>query len=295
MTYLPASRYSTVHLAILLAVTLGCSPNIAEVDDNDPNQEEWVELYNGEDLEGWTAKIAHYEAGDNFGDTFRIVDGAIQVNYDAYEDFNDSFGNLFWKDSYSHYRLLVEYRFIGDWLHDTPSWAYRNSGIMFHSQAPETMLAEQDFPISLEAQFLGGLGEGERHTMSVCTPGTEIHLDGEMVASHCTTSTSATYDGDQWVTVEIEVLGSESVRHLADGEVAMEYEDTEIGGPNVDGHDPAMKPDGQSLGEGYIALQSEGSPLEFRRVALLDLTGCMDPSAANYKSYYVNAVQSACE
>jgi hypothetical protein len=263
--------------------------------DNDPNEEQWVELFNGENLDGWTAKIAHYESGDNFGETFRVVDGVIQVNYDAYEDFNESFGNLFWKDSYSHYRLIVEYRFIDTWLHDTPTWAFRNSGIMFHSQAPETMLAEQDFPISLEAQFLGGLGEGERHTMSVCTPGTEIYIGGEMVGSHCTTSTSETYDGDQWVTVEIEVSGSESVRHLAGGGGVMEYQNPEIGGPNVEGHDPAMKPDGQPLGEGYIALQSEGSPLEFRRVAILDLTGCMDPAASNYKSYYVNNDASACE
>jgi hypothetical protein len=295
MSSLLQLRLLALCLVPVVIATIGCVSDQTIESQNDPNEEEWVELFNGEDLNGWQAKIAHYEPGDNFGNTFRVVDGVIQVNYDAYEDFNRSFGNLFWKDSYSHYRLLVEYRFTGEWLHDTPSWAYRNSGIMFHSQAPETMLAEQDFPISLEAQFLGGLGQGERHTMSVCTPGTEIYMDGEKVGSHCTTSTSATFDGDQWVTVEIEVLGSESVRHLADGQVVMEYQDPEIGGPNVEGHDPATKPDGQSLGEGYIALQSEGSPLEFRRVALLNLTGCMTPSASTYKSYYVNSDDSTCQ
>jgi len=262
---------------------------------NDPDQEEWVELFNGKDLDGWTPKIAHHEPGENFGDTFRVVDGAIQVSYDQYTDFNESFGHLFWKDKYSHYRLVVEYRFIGTWLHDTPGWAYRNSGIMFHSQAPETMLQEQNFPISLEAQFLGGLGEGERHTMSLCTPGTEAYQNGEMLKSHCTTSTSKTYDGDQWVTVEIEVHGQASVKHIVEGETVLEYQTPEIGGGTVDGFDPAMKPDGQPLGEGYFALQSEGSPVEFRRVALLNLTGCMDESAKNYKSYYENNDAAACQ
>jgi len=295
MKLLPLPRpFAICSLALLLAA-FGCSPEMPIESQNDPNEEEWVELFNGENLDGWTAKIAHYEPGDNFGDTFRVVDGVIQVNYDAYEGFNNSFGNLFWKDSYSHYRLLVEYRFFGDWLHDTPSWAFRNSGIMFHSQAPETMLAEQDFPISLEAQFLGGLGEGERHTMSVCTPGTEIYMDGEIVDAHCTTSTSATYDGDQWVTVEIEVLGGENFRHIVGGETVMEYQNAEFGGPNVSDHDPAMMPSGEPLTKGYIALQSEGSPLEFRRVAILNLTGCMDAAASNYKSYYVNSDESACE
>lgn len=295
MLYLLPRRSLLFYLVAILIASIGCNSEQTIESQNDPSKEEWAELFNGENLDGWTAKIAHYEPGDNFGDTFEVVDGIIQVRYDAYEGFNRSFGNLFWKDSYSHYRLLVEYRFVGDWLHDTPTWAFRNSGIMFHSQAPETMLAEQDFPISLEAQFLGGLGEGERHTMSVCTPGTDIYMNGEMVEEHCTTSTSQTYDGDQWVTVEIEVLGKDNFRHVVDGKTVMEYQDAEIGGPNVDGHDPAMKTDGEPLGEGYIALQSEGSPLDFRRVALLNLTGCMDPDASNFESYYVNSDESACE
>lgn len=281
--------------AALLIAASACAPEQDEAQSrNDPAKEEWVELFNGKDLEGWTPKIAHYEPGENFGNTFRVADGAIQVNYDRYTDFNDSFGHLFWKDKHSHYRLVVEYRFTGDWLHDTPGWAYRNSGIMFHSQAPGTMLKEQNFPISLEAQFLGGLGEGERHTMSLCTPGTEAYQNGVMLPSHCTTSTSQTYDGDQWVTVEIEVHGGESVKHIVEGETVLEYQTPAIGGGTVDGFDPAMKPDGQALGEGYFALQSEGSPVEFRRVALLNLTGCMDEAAKNYKSYYENNDAAAC-
>jgi len=188
-------------LALLVLSTAACGPAPEAQTQNDPDQEEWVALFNGKDLDGWTPKIAHHEPGENFGDTFRVVDGAIQVNYDQYTDFTDSFGHLFWKDKYSHYRLVIEYRFIGDWLHDTPGWAYRNSGIMFHSQAPETMPQEQNFPISLEAQFLGGLGEGERHPISLSTPGTEAYQNGVLLKSHCTTSASKTYEaisGSRW-------------------------------------------------------------------------------------------------
>lgn len=292
----PLSLFTVVSVALLAALGGCSSPQPVAQSSHDPNTEAWVELFNGKDLDGWTPKIAHHEPGDNFGDTFRVVDGVIQVNYDRYGGrFNNSFGHLFWKDSYSYYRLQVEYRFIGDWLEDTPEWARRNSGIMFHSQAPQTMLQEQDFPICLEAQFLGGLGEGERPTMSVCTPGTEVYRNGEMVSGHCTTSSSPTFDGDQWVTVEINVHGGDDVQHLVDGQVVMEYQDPEIGGGAVNGHDPAMKPDGQRLSEGYFALQSEGSPVEFRRVRLLNLSGCMDANARNYKSYYVNNDAAACE
>lgn len=282
-------------LVLLVWSMAACGPAPEAVTQNDPAKEEWVELFNGTDLDGWTPKIAHYEPGENYGNTFRVVDGAIQVSYDQYTDFNDSFGHLFWKDKYSHYRLVVEYRFTGDWLHDTPGWAYRNSGIMFHSQAPETMLKEQNFPISLEAQFLGGLGEGQRPTMSLCTPGTEAYQNSVILPSHCTTSMSKTYDGDQWVTAEIEVHGHANIKHIVEGETVLAYQTPEIGGAVVDGFDPAMKPDGQPLSGGYFALQSEGSPVEFRRVALLNLTGCMDESAKNYKSYYENNDSAACQ
>ena len=55
-----------------------------------------------------------------------------------------------------------------------------------------------------------------------------------------------------------------------------------------------MKPEGAPLGSGYISLQSEGHPLQFRRVSLLNLKGCMDPQSPNYKSYYVEDDPDAC-
>ena len=246
--------------------------------------ERWEPIFNGKNLDGWVVKLAHHDVGDNFGDTFRVENGVIRVSYDKYPEFGTRFGHLFYRKKLSHFKLRIEYRFVGEQIKDGPSYAKLNSGVMFHSQAPETILKEQNWPISVEAQFLAG----GRTTMNVCTPGTEIFRNGEMVKAHCTNSTSKVYSNEEWVTVELEVLGSEHVRHRIDGTVVLEYEKPMIGGGVAVGFDPAIKKDGTVLTDGYIGLQSESQPVEFRRVELLNLSGCMNPKAKNYQSYYVN-------
>ena len=268
-----ANRVIACVLAGLVAT--GCS---AEVES-----ESWIELFNGRDLDDWVVKIRGYESGDNFANTFRVEDGLLTVAYDGYDRFDDKFGHIFYREPYSHYRLLVEYRFIGEQLPDAPGWATRNSGVMLHSQDPASMPADQDFPISIEVQFLGGLGDGNsRPTANMCSPGTHIVYQGQLDETHCIESSSPTLDGDQWVTVEVLVLGDERIVHYVDGEQVMEYEKPTYGGGVVSGHRPEMKPDGQPLASGYISLQSESHPIQFRRVAILDLTACMasdDPEA----------------
>jgi len=257
--------------------------------------EDWVELFNGRNLDGWVVKIAGHELGDNYGDTFRVgKDGVIQVSYDKYEKFGARFSHLFYKKKLSYYRLAMEYRFVGEQMKDGPGYARLNSGVMIHSQAPETILKDQDWPISVEAQFLGNDGKLARHTMNVCTPGTEIFMNGAMVKPHCVQSNSKVLSGADWVKVEVEVLGSEKVRHKVDGEVVLEYETPQIGGGVANRFDPAIKVDGKILSEGYIGLQSESHPVEFRNVRLLELKGCMDPKAANYRAYYVARDDSRC-
>lgn len=252
------------------------------------DEEEWVALFNGQDLNDWIAKIRRHPVGENFRNTFRVEDGLFTVSYDGYDEFDEQFGHVFYKDPFSHYRLIVEYRFIGEYLADTPEWAYRNSGVMVHSQDPETMPPDQDFPISLEVQFLGGLSDGNpRPTGNMCSPGTHIEYAGKFNDTHCINSTSPTFDGDQWVVAEVLVLGADRIVHYINGEAVIEYENTTFGGGVVSGHRPEMKPDGESIGEGYISLQSEGHPIQFRRVELLNLKGCMDPKASNHKRYFV--------
>jgi hypothetical protein len=230
----------------------------------------WVQLFNGKDLDGWTPKITRYPLGENFGNTFRVEDGVIKVSYDKYTHFAERFGHLFYKTKFSHYYLAVEYRFVGEQAPGGPAWALRNSGVMLHCQAPETMTRYQDFPISIEGQFLGGAATGVRTTSNLCTPGTEAFRNGTMIPGHCLNSTSETYRGDQWVRAEFEVNGS-SIKHIIDGKVVLEYQQTQIGGGQVTHFDPAAKKDGTALTEGYISLQSESHPIEFRKVEIAEI------------------------
>ena len=256
--------------------------------------EDWIQLFNGKNLDGWTPKIRGHELGDNFGNTFRVVNGAMQTGYEAYGQFNERFGHIFYKDPFSYYRLAVEYRFVGEQSEGGPGWAIRNSGLMLHSPAPETMGKDQNFPISIEVQLLGGLAGGERTTANLCTPGTHVVRDGKLLTRHCTNSTSETYRGEQWVRTEILVLGSSVFRHYVEGDLVLEYEMPQYGGRNVEGHDPKDQPDGELMSGGYISLQSESHPVEFRKVELLNLAGCMDPKAKNYKDYFVKSEPTTC-
>jgi hypothetical protein len=233
----------------------------------------WIPLFNGKDLNDWFVKIQHHDVGVNFGNTFRIEDSMIRVNYDQYGEFNDQFGHLYYKTPFSYYHLKLEYRFVGELQRGAPSYTLRNSGVMYHSQDPRTMPKEQDWPISIEMQFLGGLSDGKpRTTGNMCSPGTHIVYEGKLDTRHCINSTSKTYDGDQWVKAELIVLGDSLITHIINGDTVMQYSKPQIGGPVVNRYDPAIKQDGKMLNTGFIALQSEGQPVDFRRIYLKDLS-----------------------
>mgnify|MGYP002047630688 CR=1 FL=1 len=125
-------------------------------DDAAAKGQGWIQMFNGRDLSGWTPKIKGYAAGENFGDTFRVVDGLLTVNYEHYDAFDRRFGHLFYKTEFSNYRLRAEYRFVGPQVKGGRGWAFRNSGLMIHGQPVATMGKDQDFPVSIEVQLLGG-------------------------------------------------------------------------------------------------------------------------------------------
>jgi hypothetical protein len=234
-------------------------------------QEEWRSLFNGRDLTGWTPKIRHHESGDNFADTFRVADGMIQVRYDGYDTFDERFGHLFFEKPFTDYRLRFEYRFVGEQCPGAPGWALRNSGLMAHGQSPESMALDQEFPVSLEMQILGGDGEHPRHTGNLCTPGTHVVMNDKLHTPHCQNSTSDTYHGDQWVTAEFEAHGDGTIRHFINGQLVLEYVQ-----PQYDPRDPTAKPlikaaGGKlAIGGGTISLQSEGHPVDFRNIEILE-------------------------
>src|SRR4051812_4848894 len=255
---------------MVVGLALGGAVDAVAQDDADKGKGGWISLFNGKDLEGWTVKIKGYDRDDNYANTFRVEDGVLKVSYDGYDTFAGKFGHLFTKDKFANYRLRIEYRFVGDQCPGGPSWALRNSGAMFHSQSPESMAKDQDFPVSIEAQFLGGGAQGQRPTANVCTPGTNIVMDGKLITRHCTNSRSETLRGDQWVTVEVEVHGNGSIKHIVNGRTVLEYEK-----PQLDENDPLarklIKDGDKMLREGYIALQAESHPIEFRKVEILPL------------------------
>src|SRR5690606_23494745 len=275
----------------LFAAAAGPRPVAAQGE----HAEDWIALFNGRDLDGWVPKIRGHELGDNYAETFRVEDGLLTVSYDGYADFGRRFGHLFHRMPFSHYRLRIEYRFVGEPAPNVEEWAYRNSGVMRHAQPPETMAGEQHVTISAALRSLAGPGDGAaRPTGSMCAPGTHVVFRGRLDETHCIQGEAPTIDGDRWVTAEALVLGGERIVHLIDGEPVIEYGGIVYGGGVVSGHRPEMKPDGEPLERGYIALQSEGHPIQFRRVELLNLKGCMDPGARNYRSHYVEPDPAAC-
>lgn len=236
-------------------------------------KENWIQLFNGKNLDGWTPKIRYHDLGENYANTFRVEDGLLKVRYDGYKNFNETFGHLFYKDQFSHYRLRVEYRFVDRQCEGGPGWAVRNSGMMIHGELPSTMTKDQDFPASIEVQILGGDGKNARPTANLCTPGTNVVMDNMLIERHCTNSNSATYHGDGWVTVEVEVRGNEIVRHWVDGKNVLEYSAPQLDPRDAHSKELIEKANGQKmLSSGTISLQSESHPVDFRKVELLDLS-----------------------
>ena len=256
---------------VIITLTVGCKNNASE--GVNTSSEVWVQLFNGKDLSNWKVKIRGHMMNDNFKNTFRVVDGVLQVNYDEYDEFKDSFGHLFYDKKFTNYRLRLEYRFTGDQLPDGAGWATRNSGVMLHCQKPETMGLNQTFPVCVEGQFLGGLDDGPRSTGNLCTPGTNVVIENELVTNHCISSNSETYNGDQWVQAEFLVMNDSIIKHIINGKTVLTYNKPQLGNGGIDGieQDKWDVPDGTPLTSGYIALQSESHPVEFRKIEILEM------------------------
>lgn len=299
--------YSRLTTLLILMIFISCqSPSTS----NNPDEEVWMSLFNGKDLAGWDIKITGREVGDNFQNTYVVQDSMIRISYDEYEEFGDAFGHMYYQQPFSHYKLRFDYRFTGEQLKGGATWNVRNSGIMLHSQSAQSNELAQTFPVSVELQLLGGLDEGERTTANVCTPGTAVVMGDTVNYTHCISSTSQTYHGDQWVHAEAIVMGGEYMIFLVEGDTVLSFDFPQIGGGFVGSReekadwetvggitrDQQMWKDqaGEILTEGYIALQAESHPIDFKNIELLDLCGCKDPKATNYKSYYVKDAPEKC-
>lgn len=234
------------------------------------NTSEWISLFNGKDLSGWTPKIAGQPLGENHKNTFRVEDGVLKISYDQYTVFNNDFGHLFYEQPFSNYHLRLEYRFTGDQTPGAPDWALRNAGVMFHSQAPKSMRVDQSFPVCVELQVLGGNGKDPRPTGNMCSPGSHITLDGKLVSDHCILSHSDTFHGDQWVRLEL-IVNDGKIRHIINGKTVMEYSNPILDEKDADAKALLQAGAPLQMTSGYLALQAEGHNIEYRKIEILPL------------------------
>ncbi len=260
-------KYIYIFSALILTglVFISAKENYKAANDS---KEKWIPLFNGKNLNNWVIKIKGHPLNDNYKNTFRVKNGKLCVSYDQYKSFDNSFGHIFFNKPFSNYKLRLQYRFIGKQLKGGAGWAERNSGVTIHSQSAESMLTDQDFPVSVEVQLLGGLNDGkERPTGNVCTPGTHIHMNGKLITEHCVSSSSGTFNGNQWVNLEILVLNDSLIKHFINGKEVISYTKPVIGGD----FNTLKDQEGLPLKNGYICLQSESHPVEFRNIELMEL------------------------
>ncbi|GAA4279778.1 3-keto-disaccharide hydrolase [Gaetbulibacter aestuarii] len=272
-------QLTTIGLSLVLLLGLSCkqsdkksSESGSETPIENQAPEKWTSIFNGKDLDGWHVKIKGHELDDNYKNTFRVEDGVMKVSYDQYDEFHNAFGHIFYEAPFSNYKFRLQYRFVGEQAKGGEAWGYKNSGIMLHCQSPESMLVDQNFPVSLEFQLLGGLKEDEqRPTGNLCTPGTNVIMDNELITEHCINSAADTYYDNQWITAEV-IVSNDTITHYINGKPVITYSHPTYGGQYLDGASEAIQAkDGQHLTSGYISLQSESHPIEFKNIEIQQL------------------------
>jgi hypothetical protein len=93
-----------------------------------------------------------------------------------------------------------------------------------------------------------------------------VFYNGAFTEEHCISSTSKNYYDGEWVTLDIIVHGSKAIYHVIDGDTVLTYTNPQVGGMLLPENYPV--PSGTFLEDGYIALQAEGTPIDFRKVEL---------------------------
>ena len=119
------------------------------------------------------------------------------------------------------------------------------------------METDQKFPDSIEFQFLGQDASGTRPTGSICTPGTYIDKDGQTIKKHVIKSSFAAPPAGEWVVAEA-VCKDGELQHIINGEVVVSYSN-----PRTD--------DGAPVTHGWISLQAESHPIQFRNIVVREL------------------------
>jgi len=256
-----------ISIIFFLSFCLSCNQSVKDYTNTSTNK--WVSIFNGKNLEGWITKIKGHPLNENFANTFRIENGILSIRYDGYgKNFDNRFGAIYYDKKLSEYRLKVEYRFVGETTPGAPEWGYRDSGVQFHSQSPASMKLDQPFPVCLEYNLHGGNGKEERPVGEICANGTLVEVSGKLNTSYCTPPTvKKTFHGDQWVTLEIDIKDGK-ITHFVNGEEILSYANPIYNSEHELGK-TFIKNGNTSVKDGYISLQSNSHPIDFRKIELL--------------------------
>jgi len=195
--------------------------------------EKKIELFNGQDLDNWNI-VVDSEDGEP-KDLFYVEDGVMHT-------LGSPFGYIRTKESYSNYKLHVEWKWT-----DEPT----NSGVLINVQGKELI-----FPHCIEAQLMNGkagdivlMGKGAGITVE----DTDYMVESEenRYLSIPKFEESSEKAAGEWNSYDITSV---------DGTLEL-YVNGVL----------QNKGSGMTLTEGNIALQSEGSPLQFRNIYLQPL------------------------
>jgi hypothetical protein len=280
-----------------------------------PNDSAWIQLFNKKDTSlatDWDIKITTRALNVDPLNTFRWAvvgsDTVLEANISNYTNFNGQFGHIGYKHRpFNYFIVRVEHQFFGSQAPGNPgTWALQNNGIMHHSQAASTMGVNQDFPISMEAQLLGpsNTGADNNSTMNLCTPGTAFYTvptGGSVNTNHCVSANGAHNRAlalaPSWMTVKVHALSDSIIRYYynngtIDSLVYTYYRPVQYGGNVANATVPIVN--GTPIKGGYMLFQSESHGTRFRKIEVLNLEGCMTPTDANYKTYFVKHDSTAC-
>jgi hypothetical protein len=202
-----------------------------------------VSLFNGKDLSGWTADVPAADKDPNIAPTF-IVRSNLLVS------LGEPRGHLVTEREFRDYRLEVEYRF--------PKKG-GNCGVLVHASKPRALY--EMFPQSIEVQMLSGnAGDFWVIQEDIEVPNMEQRRRGPKekwggTEKHERRILNLTEDSEkpvgQWNHMRIECQGR-TIKVWVNGELVNE-------GFNC------------TTDRGKIALQAEGTEVEFRRVDLTPL------------------------
>ncbi len=272
-----------IYKALMIA-SLGflsaCAPTPAPKEPLTAPAGNWVSLFNGKDLSDWTAKVAGEPLGENYRNTFRVEDGLLKISYQQYDKFDGKFGGLYFKKKFAHYWLRAEYRFVGSLTSGAPSWAYKNSGVYLHAQPPESIGKDQIFPVSVEFDLVGGHRFGNHPTGDVCQNGTHVLIGGAPLSGYCSKLSDVNIPGEEWTSILAEVDGGKRVRQAVNGGIIVAYTDITLDDANVDAQRLIAGGADKNVTSGYIGVQSNGHPVEFRRIDILPLEDAAAGGAA---------------